>query len=217
MKFKAFIFDFDGTLADSLEDLANAVNHALSSQGYPSLSIDEVRQRIGFGIDRLVVDTLPEKYRENKKIVARSLELMAGYYSTHWQDNAKLFDGISDMLDHLAINKIGMAILSNKPEGFLKEFVQFITPKWDFEMVIGGRKNYPLKPNPTSTLEIIKKLNLDPQEIAFVGDGDTDINTALAAGITPIAVTWGYRSKEELAAVGAEIFIDSPKELLKYI
>ncbi|MGL4387877.1 MAG: HAD family hydrolase [Brevinema sp.] len=217
IKFKAFIFDFDGTLADSLDDLASAVNYAMSSQNFPILSIDQVRQRIGFGIDRLVVDTLPEKYRSNKKIVGRSLELMAGYYAEHWKDNARLFGGVAEMLDDLALNKIPMAILSNKPEAFLKEFVEFLVPKWDFNMVIGGRTNYPLKPNPTSTIEIIKSFKLEKKDIAFVGDGDTDIHTAIAAGVTPIAVTWGYRSKKELAEVGATIFIDSAKELLSYI
>ncbi|MGL4562503.1 MAG: HAD family hydrolase [Brevinema sp.] len=217
MTFKAFIFDFDGTLSDSLSDLAHAINYSLATQNFPTFTVDEVRQKIGHGIDRLIIDALPHKYRDNNKIIAQSLKLMSEHYASHWQDNTKLFDDISDVLDQMTINKIKMAILSNKPEQFLKEMVDFLVQKWDFQMVVGGRNDYPLKPNPTSTLEIIKTINLDPKDIAFVGDGDTDIHTAIAAGITPIAVTWGYRSKKELEAAGATIFIDTPKELLSFI
>lgn len=217
MKFKAFIFDFDGTLTDSLPNLANSINYCLQSQGYQTLSIEEVRQRVGNGIHQLVINSLPNKYQNNNKIIARSLEIMAEHYSRTWHENAVLYPGISEMLDKLMMKKIKIAVLSNKPQEFLNEFVKLLLSKWDFEIVIGGRSNYPLKPNPTSTLEIIKKLDISPDEVALVGDGDADIKTALAAGIKPIAVTWGFRTIEEQKEVGADIFINSPEELLSLI
>ena len=217
MKFKAFIFDLDGTLADSVQDLMESVNFALSSQNFPTLSLEEAIKKIGNGIDKLVIDALPEKQRENKKIIARSLELMAQKYSQSWQNNTCLYPGIADLLDQLMINKIPMAILSNKPDPFLQEIVKFLMGKWEFMVIFGARSGMPLKPNPQSTLEVIKQMNIDAHEIAFVGDGDTDIKTALGAGIHPIAVTWGLRSVEELTQVGAKTFINKPLELLEYI
>ena len=217
MKFKAFIFDLDGTLADSVQDLMESINFALSSQNFPTLSLEEATKKIGNGIDKLVIDALPEKYRDNKKIVARSLELMAQKYGQSWKNNTCLYPGIADLLDQLMINKIPMAILSNKPDPFLQETVKFLMSKWEFMVVFGARSDMPLKPNPQSTLEIIKQMNIEAHEIAFVGDGDTDIKTALGAGIHPIAVTWGLRSVEELTQVGAKTFIDKPLELLEYI
>ncbi len=217
MKFKAFIFDLDGTLTDSVQDLMESVNFALSSQNFPTLSLEEAIKKIGNGIDKLVIDALPEKQRENKKIIARSLELMAQKYSQSWQNNTCLYPGIADLLDQLMINKIPMAILSNKPDPFLQEIVKFLMGKWEFMVIFGARSGMPLKPNPQSTLEVIKQMNIDPHEIAFVGDGDTDIKTALGAGIHPIAVTWGLRSVEELTQVGAKTFINKPLELLEYI
>ena len=217
MKFKAFIFDLDGTLTDSVQDLMESINFALSSQNFPTLTLEEAIKKIGNGIDKLVIDALPEKHRENKKIIARSLELMAQKYSQSWQNNTCLYPGITELLDQLMINKIPMAILSNKPDPFLQEIVKFLMGKWEFMVVFGARFGMPLKPNPQSTLEVVKQMNIEPHEIAFVGDGDTDIKTALGAGIHPIAVTWGLRSVEELTQVGAKTFIDKPLELLEYI
>ncbi len=217
MKFKAFIFDLDGTLVNSIQDLADSVNFSLSKQGFDTLSIDEVRQRIGYGIDKLVISSLPKKYQNNNKIIGRSLEMMAQHYSISWKKHTVLYPKIDQLLDILMMKNISISILTNKPEPFLLEMVEFLMKKWDFDSIIGGSLKFPLKPNPQSTTEIIKSLNCDPSEVAFIGDGDTDIKTAIGAGITPIAVTWGFRTVEELQKAGAEIFIDEPLELLNFI
>lgn len=216
MKFKAFIFDLDGTLVDSIQDLANSVNYSLEKQGYPTLSLEDIRIRIGHGIDKLVISSLPVKYQNNKKIIARTLELMAQHYSTAWKNNTKLYPHIPQVLDKCMINKIPIAIISNKPEPFVLEIVEFLLKKWDFIAIYGGAK-LPLKPNPQSTLSVIKKMNLPSTEIAFVGDGDTDIKTAIAAGITPLAATWGFRTKDELTNAGATVFLEDPLDLLNFI
>ncbi|MGL5955310.1 MAG: HAD family hydrolase [Brevinema sp.] len=213
----AVIFDLDGTLVNSIQDLSDSVNFALAKQNFELLDLKAVRQRIGHGIDNLVISSLPEKYRTNKKIIAHSLELMAQHYSTAWKNNTVLYPNIPQLLDQLMIKKIPMAIVSNKPELFLQEMVDFLMHKWDFIAIAGGKTTVPLKPNPQSTLQIINKFHLDPSKTTFLGDGETDIKTALATGIQPIAVTWGFRSVEELKKAGAEIFIDDPLDLLSFL
>ncbi len=215
MKFKAFIFDMDGTLVDSIQDLADAVNYSMEKQGFGTLSLEEIRVRIGHGIDRLVIDSLPEKYRDNKKIVARSLEYMARFYSQNWRNNTKLYPNVDKLLDKLAIAGIPCAIVSNKPQPFLEEMVEFLLGKWDWVDVCGGKEGVPLKPNPQSTTDVLKKFGTN--DAAFVGDGDTDIKTAIAAGITPIAAHWGFRTHDELEQAGAAIFIDGALDLLDFI
>ncbi|MGL4677676.1 MAG: HAD family hydrolase [Brevinema sp.] len=211
---KSVIFDLDGTLVDSIQDLADSVNFALAQQNFELLNLEEIRQRIGYGIDNLVISSLPTKYQTNKKIIVRSLELMAQHYSTAWKKNTALYPNIPFLLDQLMIKNIPIAIISNKPEAFLQEMVNFLMPKWDFIAIAGGKPSVPLKPNPQSTLQIIKEFHLNPLNTAFIGDGETDIKTALAAGIQPIAVTWGFRNVEELKKVGADICIDNPLDLL---
>ena len=217
MKFKAFIFDLDGTLVNSEQDITDSINFSLSSQNFDTLTVEEARKKIGNGINKLVIDALPQKYKNNNKVIARTLELMAQKYSQSWKKNTCLYPKIANLLDQLMLNKIPMAILSNKPDPFVQEIVKFLISKWEFVTIMGARTSLPLKPNPQSTLEIIKKLNINAHDIAFVGDGDTDIKTALGAGIHPIAVTWGLRSVEELTQVGAKTFINNPLELLEYI
>ena len=217
MKFKAFIFDLDGTVLDSLQDLADAVNHALKTQGFPERSLEEVRLRVGNGIDKLVISSLPEKFQEDQKMIAKTLESMAQFYSKNWNKNTRLYPDIAELFDRLTFDHIPMAILSNKPEAFLKEMATYYMKKWDFVLIVGSRKDYPLKPNPQSALAIIKKMGLEPSDVALVGDGDADIQTAIAAEMCPIAVTWGLRTLEEQKLVGATTFIHSPLELLEYI
>ncbi|MGL4367363.1 MAG: HAD family hydrolase [Brevinemataceae bacterium] len=217
MKFKGFIFDLDGTLVDSLEDLKNAVNHALSIQGFPEHSLEDIRIRIGHGIDKLIEHSLPENKRNNTQIIAKTLELMAKEYGSTWKKNTCLFPGVAELLNTLMIKNIKIAILSNKPQPFVNDITAALLSKWDFDMVIGSRDKYPLKPDPLSTLAIIKKFNLPEEQTAIIGDGDTDIKTGIAAGITPIAALWGFRTKQELITAGAEIFIENPLELLEYI
>lgn len=217
MKFKAFIFDLDGTILDSLQDLTDSVNCALKQQNLPLRSKEEVQMLIGNGIDKLVIQSLPLKAQNNQKIIAKTLESMAQFYSTNWHINTCLYPHIADLFDRLTLQKIPMAILSNKPQVFLTQIVNHYMKKWDFVEVIGSRAAYPLKPKPNSTLAIVQKFELMLNEVALVGDGETDIKTALVAGISSIAVTWGLRTVEEQKKAGATTFIHSPMELLNFI
>jgi len=217
MKFKAFIFDLDGTLTDSLQDLAESINWALQQQGFSTHSLEEIRKKVGYGILKLVEDTLPINKQNNQRVLATTLELMAQAYAKNWKNNTCLYPDISELLDTLMIKKIPIAIVSNKPDNFLQKITAFLLSKWDFTIIIGSRANYPLKPNPLSTIEIINKINLPAEDIAFIGDSDTDIKTALAAGIQPIAVLWGLRTRQELQNAGANIFLKNPLELLEFI
>lgn len=220
MKFKAVIFDLDGTLADTLHDLADSVNEALQRLNLPQYSHEEIRKKIGYGITELMISCLPAKQKNNTKLLGQALELVAEAYSQRWTLHSCLYPGISDVLDRLMLKKIPMAILSNKPERFTQEMCSFLLKKWDFVRIAGGRDGFPLKPNPLTTQTIIQDFHQTDQtigtDIAFVGDGDTDIQTAIAAGITPIGVLWGFRSQEQLKKAGASYFVSTPGELLDF-
>jgi len=211
--YAAIIFDLDGTLLDTLEDLADSMNAALKTGGYSVHPIDAYRYFVGDGIENLVRRALPESSRD-ATTVARGKEAMDAEYGQRWNAKTKPYPGIPELLDELTRCKMPMAILSNKPESFTLLTVDELLAHWTFAPIRGARPNTPRKPDPTGALAIAEELGLSPAECLYLGDTDTDMKTATAAGMYALGATWGFRPGEELQRSGAQVLIDKPTDLL---
>ena len=216
MPFKAVVFDLDGTLIDTLEDLGNAMNRILMERGLPTHNMDAYRHFIGDGVAMLVTRALPEEKRNDDSISVYS-EAFREEYSKNWNVMTKPYDSVPEMLDALKLGGLKMSILSNKPHDFTELCVSELLPNWNFDVVIGQRDSVPLKPDPTSALEIAEFLNIPPVDFLYLGDTDIDMKTAIAAGMFPAGVLWGFRSAEELQEGGARALIQSPMEIMNLI
>jgi phosphoglycolate phosphatase len=216
MNYKAVIFDLDGTLLDSLEDLADSMNAVLESAGFPVHDVESYKYFVGDGMEKLVFRTLPEKHRDAGTI-AKYTEKMKEEYSRRWNVKTKPYKGIAELLDMLTDKAIHMAVLSNKPDNFTKLIIKELLPKWNFRAVYGQRKSIPRKPDPSGALEIAGILGLQPREILYLGDTGTDMKTASNAGMYAVGALWGFREKEELIANGARAVINKPLDLLNLI
>ncbi|MBF0278066.1 MAG: HAD family hydrolase [SAR324 cluster bacterium] len=215
MKYKAVLFDLDGTLLDTLEDLGDTVNQILSSKGFPTHPIDAYRYFVGNGAGVLMKRALPDHQWDEQKI-DQYVELFNLYYDQNWKKKTKPYHGVEDMLEQLVARKIPITVLSNKPDEFTQRCVRELLSKWKFDVVFGHRKSFPHKPDPSGALEIAKILNLDPKEFIYLGDTATDMKTAKAAKMFAVGVQWGFRPIEELQANGADAIIKKPQELLRF-
>ncbi len=214
---KAIFFDLDGTLLDSLEDIAESMNHVLETEGYPSHPIESYRQFVGNGMANLVHRALPE---ENPDLnhVQQLTQKMKEEFSVHWKVNSKLYPGIPDLLNQLKEKKITLGILSNKPHDFTIKTVEHFFSQWEFDFVQGWEPSkFPLKPDPKSLDAYRRNFSLQTNEILFLGDSDVDMITAKNAEVIGIGVSWGFRGKVELLQAGAELVIDQPSQLLDYL
>jgi phosphoglycolate phosphatase len=213
MSYQAVIFDLDGTLLDTLEDIGDAVNRVLAAQGFPVHPIDAYRFYLGDGVAKLITRALPEAKRDGET-VRSCLEAYRDDYDRHWNLKTRLYDGISEMLDALTARGLKLAILSNKPHEFTERCVREFLSRWSFDVVFGGRDGAPLKPDPAGALEIARTLGIPPAGFVYLGDTAVDITTAIAAGMTPVGVLWGFRPAQELRESGAQILIEQPIEIL---
>ncbi|MFO7660347.1 MAG: HAD family hydrolase [Candidatus Cloacimonadaceae bacterium] len=220
---KGLIFDLDGTLLYTLEDIANAENSALAELGLPALPVDEFRWIVGGGADNIAQKLLPADMQSEQDIIT-FVDRFRFYYHQNWHYKTRLYDGIADLIETLLQKGFKLAVLSNKPEEFAFKIVDFYFPDWQgqnkpavFSHVIGQRINYPVKPDPTLALEIASDWNLRPEEIGFVGDSDIDMFTAKNSGMVAIGAAWGFRGEEELVLSGADIILKTSLDLLCYI
>lgn len=214
MQHKAAIFDLDGTLVDSLVDIAASANHVLSHYNLPAIEVDKFRYLAGQGADALLGDSLGDKQAGH---LEEAVALWHKYYGQHKYDNTKPFDGIDSMLTSLAKRGLKLAILSNKPDGPTKEVVAHLLGKHNFATVRGKVEQFPPKPDPASAKKLVKDLGLAPEQCLYVGDTKADMLTGKRTGLFTVGVTWGFRSREELVANGADVLINQPEELLKYV
>ena len=213
MKFKAIIFDLDGTLLDTLKDLALSVNAVLERKGYPGHPVDAYRYFVGDGIDLLIERTFPAAAWSGNNLNLLVNEVKEEY-SRRWNDHTVPFPGVPEMLDSLEQRVVPKAIFSNKPHEFALLTVEKLLTDWYFFEVIGIGPEMPRKPDPTGALQIAAKMKLNPAEIVYVGDTDTDMKTALAGGFYPAAVLWGFRPEEELKASGARFLAADPLDII---
>lgn len=213
MKYKAAIFDMDGTLADTLEDIFDGVNEMLAHYKLPARSLEEVRNFVGNGARKLVERSLPKD--SDEKFISEALECYNGCYARHMLSKVKPYEGIMEFLAALENKKIPLAICTNKQDFAAKAIAEKILSPIKFAAVVGDIPGQPRKPDPTRALDIAKKISVQPAEVAYFGDTAVDMQTAHNAGFFSVGVTWGFRPKSELIENNAEFIIDKPCEALK--
>jgi phosphoglycolate phosphatase len=212
--FKAVVFDLDGTLLDTIDDLGNSMNTVLASMGYPLHTIPEYKYFIGKGLRNLVTSVLPPEARDEKTI-EHCLDKMFQEYGGRWGEMTLPYPGITELLDELTSRGIHLAILSNKAHLItMKVFDKYLS-RWTFDAVFGERPGIPRKPDPTVAFEIIEMMQIPAGEIVYLGDSGSDMETANSAGMYAVGALWGFRNAEELMEHGAKLMIQTPEELLK--
>jgi phosphoglycolate phosphatase len=213
MTCRAVVFDLDGTLLNTLEDIGESVNGALRECGFPGHPIDAYRYFVSNGIVALIRRALPET-RRTDDVIEQCLNAYRTIHAQHWNVKTRLYEGVPDMLDALSRRDLKMAIVSNKSEEFVHQAVGFFLSRWKFERIIGGRPYAPLKPDPAGALEAAHYMGVSARECFYVGDTPVDIETARAAGMVAVGVLWGFRPRDELERAGAQILVQRPDELI---
>jgi phosphoglycolate phosphatase len=210
---RAAIFDLDGTVLDTVDDLADSMNEALVAHGLPTHSREAFFHFVGNGVMDLVRRTLPEDIRGDEDRLAKIAASYRESYQRLWNHKTTPYPGISEMLERLQASGLPMAVLSNKPQHFTELCIRHYFPQIRFEPLWGQRDTVPRKPDPTAALDIAQHWGLSPSEIAFVGDTDTDMKTATNAGMFRVGVTWGFRNAAELREHGADVLCGTAAEL----
>ena len=216
MNIKGVIFDLDGTLIDTLEDIAGAANRTLAAFGFTAHPVENYRYFVGDGARTLVQRILPTEKRDSD-IVDEILKNFKDDYSRNWNDKSQPYDGIHDLLKEISGMGIQSAILSNKPHEYTVLCADEFFPARPFELVLGMRDEVPAKPDPAGAFEIADALSMKPEEILFLGDSIVDIKTANAAGMFSVGALWGFRGEAELGQSGANALAASPPEILKFL
>jgi phosphoglycolate phosphatase len=216
MTYRAIVFDLDGTLLDTLEDLADSMNEVLAERGFPTHPVDAYRYFVGSGIVDLVALALPEPERTEARI-AECVAGMREVYGRRWDNRTLAYDGVPELLDALTERGVKMAVLSNKPDGPTKLAAQKLLPRWRFERVYGQRDGVPKKPDPAGAIALAAELGVEPSECLYLGDSGSDMQTAVAAGMFPAGALWGFRTADELTEAGARALIAHPAQLLELL
>ena len=212
---KMVVFDLDGTLADTLADLANAMNDALCHEGLPTYPVDDYRRFVGNGIDNLVKVTMANAYTPES--AARVKAGFQSYYAAHCKDLTAAYDGIAALLDRLDAENTATAVISNKPDAFVPVILSKLYPDHRFFVQWGQQDRFPRKPSPEALLHLISLSGLDKSEVLYVGDSNVDVVFAHNAGVKVCGVSWGFRGAEELRQAGADFIVNSAEELYTVI
>jgi len=215
MKKKAIIFDLDGTLVDSIKDIAICMNKVLEKLELELHPENDYQDFVGDGALMLVQNAMPKN--SSQASIDEGLELFKKFYENGVHENSKVYNGIYKMLDTIKEKDLKLAVLSNKPHEFTLEFIEYFFKDYPFVEVHGQKKEVPKKPNPMGAINISKALNIEPDEIIFVGDTPTDINTAKNAGIDSIGVSWGYRTVKELENSNADFIAKDTEHLTQIL
>ena len=215
-KIKMCIFDLDGTLINSLEDLAISVNYALEKNGFATHHVDAYRTFVGDGAVILI-----KRAMATREFTQTEFELVKKDYDEHYKvhciDKTALYDGALELLNELKEKDIKLAVISNKPDDFVKSIMSKMNLTQYFEYIAGGLPDVPKKPDPYAFNLLMQKFSLTKGECLYVGDSDVDIFTGKNAGIKTLGASWGFRGRQELIDANAEIIIDSLSEVLDYV
>lgn len=212
--FKGVIFDLDGTLANSLEDLKNAVNSGIAKLGFIEPDVSEYPMFVGDGTDKMIERAL--KQNATKENIAFVKKNYLEFYGKHFADNTYAYSGMPGLIKKLKANGVTVAVVTNKIDSMAATVVEKLYGK-SFDLIFGQRDGIPAKPDPTLTLMALKELGLNPKDCAFVGDSGMDILTGVNAGLYPVGVLWGFRSKEELVSSGAKALAQTAEDLEKIL
>lgn len=210
---RAVLFDLDGTLLDTLDDIADSMNATLEQMGAPVHPASSYARFIGEGVELLVQRALPSDMALDE-VLRRGVVQMRSHYARRWDNKTRPYAGIPELLDELARRGLTLAILSNKPHDFTRRIVEKLLARWRFEPTLGSREGVPKKPDPTVALEIARQHGIAPAAWLYLGDTPTDMKTAVAAGMLPVGVLWGFRGADELTGSGARHLIARPDSLL---
>ena len=214
MKYKLVIFDLDGTLLDTLDDLSAAVNHAMQQRGFPLHTRDEYMKMVGHGARNLMRQALPDDHKDDEALIDAVLADFRAYYNTHIDVYTKPFPRILELVKKLHQEGVMLAVASNKFQEGTEHLIKEFFPEIPFVAVLGNRPNFPLKPDPEVVGEVLSRSGAKREEAVMVGDSDTDMETAVNGGIGGIAVSWGYRNMADIPGLKVA---KSAEELLKII
>lgn len=214
--YKAVIFDLDGTLVNSLEDLANSVNKGLLAVGLPTHNVEEYRYFVGNGRDKLIERAignaaLSEKEKETVRTVYDE------DYAIHSNDNTCEYAGCTQLLENLTKMGIKTAVLTNKPQEFVAPILKKIYPNYSFTLAWGNSNRFKTKPDPEALLAMLKELGISKNECLYIGDSDVDVFTANNAGVDMVGACWGFRGKDELIKAGAKMTAEKPLDIMEFI
>lgn len=211
MKPVGLIFDLDGTLADTLDDITNSINDSFTQAGFEPVTRNRIRTLIGYGLR----DLLKNAHRScDENVLTTLIDGYCSIYRERMLQQTRLYAGVAEFLDHLTASNIPLAVLSNKPDEFTVPICESLLSRWPFVRFRGSSEAWPKKPEPTTAIQIAEEMDCKPECVFFVGDSAVDIETAKNAGMKSIAVTWGYRELDELQAANPDFYIHKPSELL---
>lgn len=215
MKVEGIIFDLDGTLIHTIEDIAGAANLMFARHGLPEHGLEYYLRYIGNGAVRLIELALGEPVSHEQLMVY--VKEFKEIYAENLHDQSRVYDGIPELLDELVSSGIKISVLSNKPHHLTKKVCDFYLSRWPFDPVLGQREEVPRKPDPAAAIEITEGWGILPENILFVGDSDNDIFTAKAAGMQPVGVSWGYGRLVNEPVQGMGELVEDPSQLMEYI
>lgn len=210
---KGVVFDLDGTLANSIEDIADSMNIVLSEKDFPTHDYDTYKTFVGRGLKALVENALPESGIDEATLEACYNRMMS-VYDENCVAKTCLYPGIAELLTELQKRNIKIAVFSNKANELTQKVAKALLADWQLEMVIGAGGDIPRKPNPKGAIMISTKMRIAPEEIMYVGDSGVDMQTAVNSGMYAAGVLWGFRGMEELLENGAEVLVENPMDLL---
>lgn len=211
--FEAVIFDLDGTILNTLDDLADSANHVLCAHGYPTHSTEQYKTFVGNGIPKLIHRMLPPDVSDD--IFKSILTEFQSYYGEHKNDKTAPYCGITEMLQKLKNSGLKICVLSNKQHDISVDIVKYHFGDDTFDLIRGKMEQFPAKPDPMSCNDVISVINIPKRNILYVGDSNVDMQTAANAGLTKCGVSWGFRSVEELRLAGADYIANTPYDILK--
>jgi phosphoglycolate phosphatase len=213
---KLVIFDLDGTLLDTIEDLGNATNHALRTLGFPERARDEYYQLVGRGITNLFKGAVPPGC-DTPETIGRMRELFLAHYGEHLCDRTHPYPGIMELLENITERGVRIAVASNKYQAGAETIIGHFFGKYAWTAILGQREGYPIKPDPGIVTLCMEAADVTEPDVLYVGDSNVDMQTGLNAGVDTVGVTWGFRSREELEAFRPAAVVDTPAQLKKLI